>query len=205
MEITPPVLSALKKAVDQAGNPTRFSKETGIRQTTIRNWLLGITKSISEENWRRISDLLEISASNLENMHRALDQIGPDPDLLMLLALWKKMDEDLRKRLKDLINEAVSRDVVPDMLDFLGLCNLPEEEKNHFLEKYGGLQKLKVLCSSGALDENVLYDEVRSMVKKHPEITTEYDEIGLFLQKHPGYDRLTDGEKKHKKAKQKKK
>ena len=186
MKITPPVLSALKKAVDQAGNPTRFSKETGIRQTTIRNWLLGITKSISTENWEKIAIYLDISASNLEIMHRDIDQIGPDTNLMLLLGIWKNMPADLRKRLQAIIDEAVARDVIPDMFDFVGLNLLPEEEKNRFLDKYGGLEKLKILCSVGAIDDEEIYQEIENLVKKHPEIETEMDK---FNKDHPHPER----------------
>jgi len=60
MNITEPILDALKKAVDEAGNPSRFAKKLpGIKQTTVRNWLQGITMSIPEENWEKVYPLLE--------------------------------------------------------------------------------------------------------------------------------------------------
>ena len=115
-------------------------------------------------------------------MHGFIDQIGPDTNLMLLLGLWKDMPPDLNKRLQDLINEAVSRDVIPDMFDFVGLNQLPEDEKNRFLAKYGGLEKLKILCAVGAIDDEEIYREIEKLVKKHPEIKTELDK---FNKAHP--------------------
>lgn len=52
MIITDEIRDAIKKAVAIEGNPYRLSKKLpGIRHTTIRDWLSGKTKSISDENW----------------------------------------------------------------------------------------------------------------------------------------------------------
>ena len=190
MKITPAVLRAIQEGVRQAGNPSKFAKMIpGLRQTTVRNWLLGITKSISDENWRNISIFLDISATDMEMMHSDLDKIGPDPDLKLLLGLWKNMDEDLRNRFKKLIDETVARDVIPDIFDFCGLNRLPEKERASFLEKYGGLQKLTLLCSSGAIDENKIYQEIETLLKKYPEVTAKGD-------KHSAADSDREGAKK---------
>ena len=59
MIITDPILKALKKAVEAAGNPSQFARYIpGLKQTTVRNWLLGITKSISDDNWQKIEPIL---------------------------------------------------------------------------------------------------------------------------------------------------
>ncbi len=49
------IKNAIQKAVNKAGNPYRFSlKLSGIRHTTIRDWLSGKTQSISDENWKKL-------------------------------------------------------------------------------------------------------------------------------------------------------
>lgn len=167
MKITPAILRAIQDGVKQAGNPSRFAKQTGIRQTTIRNWLLGITKSISAENWRNISIYLDISATDLEMMHNYIDEIGPDPELKLLLGLWKNMDEDMRKRFEKLIDEIVARDVIPDLFNFCGLDKLPPKIKKEFLNRYGGLKQLVMLCSSGAINDETIYSEIEALLKLH--------------------------------------
>lgn len=55
MQITENILCAIKKAVENAGNPYRFSQSLeGIRHTTVRDWLSGKVKSISDGNWEKL-------------------------------------------------------------------------------------------------------------------------------------------------------
>lgn len=76
MKITEPIQKALERAVKEAGNPSRFSsKLPGIKQTTIRNWLLGITTSISEDNWEKVYPLIKkwlITADSYRDLDNAL-------------------------------------------------------------------------------------------------------------------------------------
>ena len=60
MIITDEIREAIQQAVKIVGNPYRLSKELGtIRHTTIRDWLSGKTKSISDENWDIVREIVE--------------------------------------------------------------------------------------------------------------------------------------------------
>lgn len=60
MIITNEIREAIQKAVEIAGNPNQLSKRMeGIRHTTIRDWLSGKTKSISDENWKKLYPVLD--------------------------------------------------------------------------------------------------------------------------------------------------
>ncbi len=59
MIITEDIKNALASAIRDAGNPYRFSMRLdNIRHTTIRDWISGKTKSISDENWQKIYPLI---------------------------------------------------------------------------------------------------------------------------------------------------
>ena len=59
MKIDGHIRAAIKKAANEAGNPYRLSlKLSGIRHTTIRDWLNGKTRSISDDNWARLRPIL---------------------------------------------------------------------------------------------------------------------------------------------------
>lgn len=55
MKIDDRIQSALREAIEEEGNIYRFSLTLkGIRHTTIRDWLNGKVKSISDENWEKL-------------------------------------------------------------------------------------------------------------------------------------------------------
>jgi len=65
---------ALKKAVEDAGNVYKLSQKfEKIRHTTIRDWLSGKTKSISDENWDAVYPVIE------EFLEGAVDLAEYDP------------------------------------------------------------------------------------------------------------------------------
>ena len=107
MIISNTILKALQRAVTRAGNPSKFAdKLPGIRQTTVRNWLLGVTKTISEDNWRKVYPLIRGEVPELEEMHNYIDRIGHDGDLLALLSIWGKMSSDEKAKIKGVICHA---------------------------------------------------------------------------------------------------
>ena len=60
MIITDDIRAALRSAVEDAGNVYKLSLKFGkIRHTTIRDWLSGKTKSISDENWQTVYPAIE--------------------------------------------------------------------------------------------------------------------------------------------------
>ena len=90
--ITPPILEALKMAVTVAGNPSQFAnKIPGIKQTTIRNWLLGITKTISDENWQKVEPLinqwLKASPDAINECLRILQELKRKEQIIYVLML----------------------------------------------------------------------------------------------------------------------
>lgn len=77
MIINDDIRTALKKAVEDAGNVYKLSQKfEKIRHTTIRDWLSGKTKSISDENWQVVYPFLE------EFLEGEVDLEEYDPDSL---------------------------------------------------------------------------------------------------------------------------
>lgn len=59
MVITEEIRNIIKEAVEITGSPYQLSLKLGnIRHTTIRDWLSGKTKSISDRNWEIVRDIL---------------------------------------------------------------------------------------------------------------------------------------------------
>ena len=109
MTITHTILKALNRAVERTGNPSKFAaKLPGVRQTTVRNWLMGITKTISEENWRKVCPLIKEELPELDEMHHHIDQIGHDGDLLALLSTWDKMSSDAKAEIVKLVRASLA-------------------------------------------------------------------------------------------------
>lgn len=75
MKINDTIKKLLERLVVENGNPYRFSKKLdGISQTTIRNWLIGKTNSISDENWGKLYPLLEDCLSRNEDIPINVDE-----------------------------------------------------------------------------------------------------------------------------------
>lgn len=78
MIITEEIRNALKQAISIVGNPYQLSKRLeGIRHTTIRDWISGKTKSISDENWEIVRDIV----GDILNEERIPAPWGRDYDL----------------------------------------------------------------------------------------------------------------------------
>lgn len=127
MEITPILLQRLEQAVEKAGNPTKFAKLLpGIKQTTVRNWLLGITKSISEENWKKVS----FAINQLLPPKRTREEI--ESNLEGLKNAWNKWEEWMdntqfpeetwssQAEYKELLNECTIRQTI--LKDYIKHC-----------------------------------------------------------------------------------
>lgn len=75
MIINDDIRTALRSAVEDAGNVYKLSMKFGkIRHTTIRDWLSGKTKSISDENWQIVYPVIE------EFLDGKVDLSEYDPD-----------------------------------------------------------------------------------------------------------------------------
>ncbi len=60
MIITDEIKEALKKAISGASNPYQLATLVGVRHTTIRDWMNGKTKSISDGNWSKLQPYLSL-------------------------------------------------------------------------------------------------------------------------------------------------
>ena len=170
MIISKTILNALKRAVNEAGNPSKFAARLpGIKQTTVRNWLLGITKTISEENWKKLLPLLQEELADMDEMHYLIDEIGPDKDLYWLLAEWNGMKESIKAQIIHLIYEAQSWSSDIHRLQEAGLDVLSPEEKQAFLNKYGGLENLVKACNQAPDDGESIYSEISTLAIKSPD------------------------------------
>jgi len=106
MIIDKTILKALKKAVKESGNTYKFSlKLEGIRQTTVRNWLLGKSPSISDKNWAKIKPLIDkylpdedeapLDLSNYDDVEEGVTLLGtkrPPHGIPLKWLLFKKIE-----------------------------------------------------------------------------------------------------------------
>ena len=167
MIITETILGALKKAVEKAGNPSKFAKLLpGIKQTTVRNWLLGITKTISDDNWRILEPYLHEYLSDIAMMHYLLDEIGPDQELGNLLVEWTSMRPDIKQKINLLTAEAADWSVDMHLLDEAGFNVLEGDTKEALLKKYGGIEGLRNACNMADDDGKEIYDEISKLAIK---------------------------------------
>lgn len=167
MIITETILGALKKAVEKAGNPSKFAKTLpGIKQTTVRNWLLGITKTISDDNWRVLEPHLHEFLSDLAMMHYLLDEIGPDKELGDLLVEWSCMRPDIKKKINLLTAEAADWSADMHLLDEAGFNVLDSDTREVLLKKYGGIEGLRKSCNMAKNGGKEIYDEISKLAIK---------------------------------------
>ncbi|MEA4862704.1 MAG: hypothetical protein VB042_05300 [Victivallaceae bacterium] len=104
MIITDEIKQALANAVSSAGNSNKFSELLdGISQTTVRNWLIGKTRSISDHNWEQIHPHLQSyltprltdTSTRQDNILTELLRIWPEDltDRARILALAAELKE----------------------------------------------------------------------------------------------------------------
>ena len=170
MLITESVLNALKRAVEKAGNPSKFAaKLPGIKQTTVRNWLLGITRTISAENWEKVSPLIQDELSDMEDMHCLIEDIGPDKDLWTLLVEWQDMRDDIKQKIIALTTEAMYWNADMSKLSEAGFDVLRPEIKKELLNKYGGLTGLVDRWNASNDDGEAIRQEITKLALQSSE------------------------------------
>lgn len=104
MIITNEIREAIQKAVEIAGNPNQLSKRMeGIRHTTIRDWLSGKTKSISDENWKKLYPVLDDIFAHEGEFVPVDDEYIPNYTEIEQKRLHKVINTvvDLKERYKD--------------------------------------------------------------------------------------------------------
>jgi|GEM_PF-6046272 len=70
MIIDKEIREAIRRAAENSGSPYRLSKALGVRHTTIRDWLSGKTKSISDENWERVRTVVGTRPAEIRGRER---------------------------------------------------------------------------------------------------------------------------------------
>ena len=157
--ITPPILEALKMAVTVAGNPSQFAnKIPGIKQTTIRNWLLGITKTISDENWQKvepfINQWLKASPDAINECLRILQELKRKEQIIFDYALeYEKSHKSKYGALED--------------PQYIKLLDDFSEQKNLVV------RHLEFYCDQFSID---LLEKIFLLIKDTPK-----DQTGIFL------------------------
>ena len=86
MIISEKIRKALRHAVEISGSTYSLSKVLGIRHTTIRDWLSGKTKSISDGNWEKVRRVMEnLPDEELGQFKRAAKRRGREQRYLINL------------------------------------------------------------------------------------------------------------------------
>jgi len=83
MEIDDDSRKELNKMITFVGSPYQFSQQLGIKHTTIRDWLSGKTKSISDKNIKKIGQWAEKNNWGEDDAAPA-DQPGDSDDKILL-------------------------------------------------------------------------------------------------------------------------
>ena len=86
MIISEEIREAIRQAISIVGNPYQLSlRLKGIRHTTIRDWISGKTKSISDENWEKVREIV----GDILDEERIPVPWGKDYDLSYSSLTWK--------------------------------------------------------------------------------------------------------------------
>lgn len=144
MIINDNIQAAIRNAVEDAGNVYKLSIKLGkIRHTTIRDWLSGKTKSISDENWQIVYpvieeflngkvDLSEYDPNDLYNsVELKRDQIS-DPDEYLGENLLNHLSNIEKLRLMRCIKGVVylKKKYKPAELEFIFTAELKESSND---------------------------------------------------------------------------
>ena len=123
MIISEEIREAIRQAISIVGNPYQLSlRLEGIRHTTIRDWISGKTKSISDENWEKVREIV----GNILNEEGISVPWGRGYDLSSAANSWES-----NANVIDLLDKIEHLSAIERNRLFICMSSIEDFKKNH--------------------------------------------------------------------------